>query len=451
MRKLLLITTLLAILPVRFTSRGQSPVTIRFAGEAWFLDPFVKANMIPDFERKTGIQVELIRKNHEVLVSELTGDSNRAPYDLILMRHRFLGKLVESDLVQPIDAFLADPTLHNPSFDPHRQLFGNLWREISGYKSGVYGYPFTDLTMYLCYRKDLIEDQSEKAHFKARYHRDLALPKSWKEYLELAQFFTRPNDKLYGTYIQGKQHIALWFEWLNFAYSFGGDILDTRHGWEYGDIVVNSPENVEATRQYLKLIAFSPPETLNYNWDGALTALQQGHAFMGLLWNDQAPLLEDPSVSKVAGKMGYALIPSATGRPFSQLEGWTYLIPNESKHPREAYKFMEWALSPEVQVQHALKGGASCAPETYTDSRIRSIPYTPAFLAAVPIAKPKPTVPESAQITEVMKRGLYEIVTRRRSPEEGLDSVAIEIQQILGTKARLRYPVKTANKDQSLK
>jgi hypothetical protein len=50
-----------------------------------------------------------------------------------------------------------------------------------------------------------------------------------------------------------------------------------------------------------------------------------------------------------------------------------------------------------------------------------------------------------------MKRGLYEIVTRRRTPEEGLDSVAIEIQQILGTKARLRYPVKTANKDQSLK
>jgi len=62
---------------------------------------------------------------------------------------------------------------------------------------------------------------------------------------------------------------------------------------------------------------------------------------MGLLWSDQAPLLEDPAVSKVAGKIGYSLIPSNTGEPFSQLEGLTYLIPTESKHPREAYKFLE--------------------------------------------------------------------------------------------------------------
>lgn len=422
-------------------------MTIRFAGEAWFLDPFVKTNRIPEFERKTGIHVELIRKNHEALLSELPESSNRTPYDLILMRHRFLGKLVEAGLVQPIDPFLAGSTMQDSSFDPHRLLFGNLWRELSGWKSAIYGFPFTDLTMYVCYRKDLMENENEKVQFKSRYHRDLAPPKTWEEYLQLAEFFNRPNDGFYGTYIQGKEHVALWYEWLNFAYSFGGNILDTRHGWECGDIVVNSPANVAATREYLKLIAFSPPDTLDYNWDGAQKALQQGRVFMGLLWNDQTPFLEDPSVSKVTGKMGYALIPSATGRPFSQLEGWTYLIPKESKHPREAYQFMEWALSREVQVQHTLQGGSSVRQDTYDDPRVKIIPYTSAFLASVPVAIPKPTIPEAAQITEVMKRDIYGIVTRKRSPEEGLDAMAVEIQQILGAKARLRYPAKAASKN----
>lgn len=427
--------------------RGESPVTIRFAGEAWFLDPFVKTNSVPEFERKMGIHVELIRKNHEALLSELGENSNRTPYDLILMRHRFLGKLVAADLLQPIESLLADPTLHDSHFDPDHVLFDNLWRELSGWKTAVYGFPFTDLTMYVCYRRDFMENQHEKAQFKARYHRDLAPPKTWEEYLQLAEFFTRPNDGLYGTYIQGREHVALWYEWLNFAYSFGGNVLDTRHGWEYGDIVVNSPSNVAATREYLKLIAFSPPDTLEYNWDGAQKALQQGRVFMGLLWNDQTPFLEDPSVSKVAGKVGYALIPSATRRPFSQLEGWTYLIPKESKHPREAYQFMEWALSRDVQVQHTLNGGSSVRRETYDDPRVKNIPYTSAFVASVPVAVPKPTIPESAQITEVMKRGLYAIVTGKQSPEEGLDGMAVEIQKTLGAKARLRYPVKTTSKN----
>ena len=52
----------------------------------------------------------------------------------------------------------------------------------------------------------------------------------------------------------------------------------------------------------LKLIAFSPPDTLNYGWNEAQSALQQGHVFMGLLWNDQAPFLEDPKTLKGCGQ-----------------------------------------------------------------------------------------------------------------------------------------------------
>jgi multiple sugar transport system substrate-binding protein len=287
-----------------------------------------------------------------------------------------------------------------------------------------------------------VYDAANQRTFRARYHRELKPPATWEEYSQLAEFFTRLDEHFYGTYIQGKQGLALWYEWLNLIYSFGGNILDVQHGWEYGDIVVNSPQNVAATEQYAKLIPFSPPDTLKYGWSEAQSALQQGHVFMGLLWNDQAPFLEDPPVSKVGGKIGYSLIPSTSGKPFSQMEGLTYLIPTESKHPKEAYRFLEWAMSKQVQVQQTLKGGASIRESTYDDLNVKALPYTSTFLASVPVAKSKPTVPESAELTEAMERHVSEILAGRTSPQSGLDALALDLQHILGGKAHLRYPAK---------
>ncbi len=422
----------------------NQPVTIRLAGDEWFLDSLTKTGMISRFEQQGNIRVEVLHKDDRTIANDLDrGAKGDSGLDVVVMRHRWLGALVEKGQVRPIDSLLADPTLHDASFTPQEQLFPNWWRALSSYGDHIYGYPFTGLTTFLCYRKDLLEDAANQRNFKARYHREIKPPATWQEYNQLAEFFTRPNERFYGTYIQGKQGLALWYEWLNLIYSFGGNILDTQHGWEYGDIVINSPQNVAATEQYVKLIAFSPPDTLNYGWNEALAALQQGHVFMGVLWNDQAPFLEDASVSKVAGKIGYSLIPSNSGKPFSQLEGLIYLIPAESKHPREAYRFMEWAMSAEVQVQQALHGSGSTRKSTYDDFKIQNIPYTSTFLASVPYGIEKPTIAESAQMTEAMEHNLSEIVSSGISPQAGLDSLALDLQRILGSKAHLRYPLRT--------
>jgi multiple sugar transport system substrate-binding protein len=441
-RALLFALLVLGILQLSCVRRY--PLTIRMAGDEWFLDSLTKTGLIADFEQKNGIRVEIVHKNDRTIMSDLDRGSCRGDtLDVIVVRHRLLGLLVKKGQVQPIDSFLADSSLHDVSFMPQEQLFTHWWRELSSYGGSTYGYPFTGLTTFLCYRKDLLNDPANQRNFKARYHRDLGPPTTWQEYTQLAEFFTRPDEHFYGTYIQGKQSLALWYEWLNLVYSFGGNILDTRYGWEYGDIVINSPQNVAATQQYVKLIAFSPSDTLHYGWGEAQSSLQQGKVFMGLLWNDQAPFLEDPAVSKVAGKIGYSLIPSNSGEPFSQMEGLTYLIPTESKDPREAYRFLEWAMSAPVQIQQTMKGSASTRESTYEDPKVRDIPYTSTFVASVPLAKAKPTIPESGEMTEAMERHLSEIVSGRTSAQAGLDSLALDLQRILGNKAQLRYSVKT--------
>jgi multiple sugar transport system substrate-binding protein len=379
----------LYLLLAQISYAENKPTVIRLAGDEWFLTSLTKTGLLDSFEKQNGIRVEVVFKKDRAIMYDLdaAAKSGEAPYDVIVVRHRLLGALVQKKGVQPIDSFLADSSLHNPRFSPQKQLFPDWWRELSSYQGHFYGFPFTTLTTYLCYRKDLVEDPLNQQRFKAHYKRELGPPTNWKEYLQLAEFFNQPDEHFYGTYIQGKQGLALWYEWLNFVYSFGGGILDVNHGWQYGDIIVNSPQNVAATELYIKLIPFSPPDTLTYGWNEAQSALQQGRVFMGLLWSDQAPFLEDPKVSKVAGKIGYALIPSATGKPFSQLEGLTYLIVSGSKHPDEAYKFLEWAISERVQVEQTLRGSSSVLKSTYNDPRVKDLPYTPAFLASTPVAR----------------------------------------------------------------
>jgi multiple sugar transport system substrate-binding protein len=424
-------------------SKSPQPVTIRLAGDDWFLKSLTKTGLIAGYEAKTGVRVEVLDRNDRKIMADLdlgTAAGN-AGYDIVVMRHRLLGALIQKHQIQPIDSLLADSSVHDASFQPQQQLFPNWWRDLSWYGDKIYGYPYTGLTAYLCYRKDLLDDPENKRKFKERYHREIAVPSNWKEYMQLAAFFTRPQEHFYGTYISGKQGLALWYEWLNLVYSFGGDILDTQHGWEYGDIVVNSPQNVAATEQYLRLIAFSPPDTLNYGWNEAQASLQEGHAFMGLLWSDQAYLLEDAATSKVAGKIGYSLIPSNTSQRASQMEGLTYLIPTQSQHPKEAYRFIEWAMSDQVQIQQTLHGSSSIRTSVYEDPMVKEKPHTPVFLASVPIAKAKPTIPESSQMTEAAERRLSEIVTGKESPQSGLDKLALDLQNILGSKGKLRYPV----------
>jgi multiple sugar transport system substrate-binding protein len=444
-RIVLLLLALLSGLALLASASPAPPVTIRLAGDEWFLDSLTKTGMIAEFQQKTGIHVEVLHMNDRAILSDLDRgpSSDEGTLDVIVVRHRLLGALVRKGQVREIDSLLADPATHDAQFVPQKQLFTNWWRELSSYAGHTYGFPFTGLTTYLCYRKDLLNDPTNQRDFRIRYHRKLTPPRTWLEYNEVAEFFTRPEQHYYGTYIQGKQGLALWYEWLNLVYSFDGNILESKHGWEYGDIVVNSPQNVAATTEYLKLMTFSPPDTLHFGWGEAQSALQQGQVFMGLLWNDQAPFLEDPAVSKVAGRIGYTKIPSNSGESFSQLEGLTYLIPAESRHAPEAYRFLEFALSREVQIRQTLDGGTSLRKSTYEDPRVQRLPYTAAFLAAIPVGKGKPTIPESPQMTDAMVLRLSEIVRGQNTPQAGLDLLALDLQSILGQHAHLRFPVRT--------
>ena len=87
-------------------------------------------------------------------------------------------------------------------------------------------------------RKDL-QDK-----FKAKYGYDLGVPQNWSAYEDIAEFFTRPDDGLYGLAIYTqKDYDAITMGFENVMFSFGAD-------WKDGDNnvmgVINSPEAIAA-------------------------------------------------------------------------------------------------------------------------------------------------------------------------------------------------------------
>ena len=417
-------------------------VALRTIGES--LPPLeAMAKLTEKFEKSTGIEVTIEMYEHSEAVNKVMLDLNsrRGRYDFILQPHRELGRFVTNKHVLPLDRFMNDAKLRDPSFKPGEQLYQKQWKEISWYDGNVYGFPFTALTMYLWYRVDLLEDPQERAGFAAKYGREMAVPTTWQQYSDLAAWFYRPDKKFYGTAIQGKRHEALWYEWLNVLYSFGGDMLDIETGSECGPVVVNSPEAIEALEYYKGLMKYSPPDTRNYFWDDLMALMQQGKVFQVLMWNDATYAVEDAKQSKVAGKLGFAVTPQGKGGKVGQVEGWTYLIPAYSKHPEAAYLFTQWMMAFEQQLEQHLNGGASSRPDVYADPKVSEISYSQASMDTMAVARPKPTIPESPQLTEILVRELSIALAGKKTPKQALDTAAREMSQLLGSCAPLKYPV----------
>lgn len=417
-------------------------VTLRAIGES--LPPLeAMAKLATSFEQETGIKVEVEMYEHSEAVNKVMLDlsSHRGRYDFILQPHRELGRFVKNGHLREIKQYLDNPALRDPSFKPEEQLYQRLWKEISWYDGKIYGFPFTALTQYLWYRKDLLEDPKERAAFQAKYGYEMKVPTTWKEYTDLAQFFYRPGERFYGTAIQGKRHEALWYEWLSFLYSFGGDMMETDSGSKCGPIIVNSPEAIATLDYYKSLIAYSPPDTLNYFWDDVMALMQQGKVFEMIMWTDATYAVEDPKQSKVSGKMGFDLIPQGKGGKVGQVEGWTYLIPTYSKNPEAAFLFIQWMMGFERQrVQH-LNGGATSRPDVYADPQVKALSYSKASVDTLAVARPKPTLPESPQITEILVRELSLALTGKKSSKAALDDAAVDMGKLLGACAPLKYPV----------
>ena len=87
-------------------------------------------------------------------------------------------------------------------FDPSALKRYAEYPENSG---NIYALPINQDCMGLVYRRDLFDDPKEKSAFKTKYGYELAVPETYDQLRDIAEFFTRPDQKLFGIAAYGSE------------------------------------------------------------------------------------------------------------------------------------------------------------------------------------------------------------------------------------------------------
>jgi len=412
------------------------------------LNSDILAQLAPEFTKMTGIEVNIETAPFAQLVQSVTLDFSTAQgdYDVVSIPYDYLGAYAGSGYLEEITPLIeANADKVSDEFDPD-DIIPGLWDTAALWDGKYYGMPSNSAVTMMMYRKDLLENETEKADFQKEYGYELAPATTWEQYRDIAEFFTRDageqlagetlTDPVYGVTIAGKRHEAAVFEWMNYANAFGGGVVSPE-----GDLIVDSQGSIDSLEYMSSLGEFSPPGYTSATWDEVTAQLQQGIAVQAISWGDTAGAMEDAEQSAVVGKMGYGDVPVLNeGEDHHALHGaWTYTISTQASDVDAAYLFTAWALSSSVQKKIGELGGVPATRSAFEDPElVAALPSWPQQLSSLENALARPRNAEWPQMLEQLALQVSNALVGDATAAKALGDAQSAITGILGDKLPLK-------------
>ena len=371
---------------------GASPVTLHFV--TWKADhPRAWDEAIQRFE-----QVH----PHIHIHREIAPHSSTAYHDLLTqkLRNRDVSlDLFFMDVIWPAEFAAAGWALPLDDYFSRDERKKFLPATIASgmYRQRIYGVPSRIDSGMLYYRKDLLEQYG------------FSPPSTWNELVRQAQTILEAERTvpipLRGYSGQFKQYEGLVCDMLEFVGSHNGSFL-TDDGRRSNLTATESLQAVQFVREQI-IQQLATRAALTYQESESLAVFLQGNAVFHRNWPYAWGLANDPRHSKVVGKVGVTTLPRfAEGRSTSALGGWLYGISAYSRHPDEAWAFIEFMASPETQKHFAIH--ASLAPSRlalYADPDVlHANPQYKDLLPVFQTARPRPRTPVYPVVSHILQR-----------------------------------------------
>jgi trehalose/maltose transport system substrate-binding protein len=333
---------------------------------------------------------------------EIAPHSSTAYHDLLTQKLKNRDRSMDlffMDVIWPSEFAAAGWALRlDERFIPlERAKFLKATIEAGTYKGHVYGMPSRIDSGMLYYRKDLME--------KYRF----SPPLTWEELVQQAKTIVNgertKQPALRGYSGQFKQYEGLVCDMLEFVGSHNGSFL-SKNGTRS---TLASPDTTQAVRFVREQIIqqLATRAVLTYQEPESLAVFVQGKSVFHRNWPYAWGLSNDPRHSKIVGKVGVTLLPHfPNGQSVSALGGWLYGISAYSQHPEEAWTFIEFMTSPEMQKFFALH--ASLAPSRvalYSDPEV--LQENPQYKDLFPVfqtAQPRPRTPVYPIVSHILQR-----------------------------------------------
>jgi len=317
-------------------------------------------------------------------------------YDIMFVEDGWSGSLEALGCLEPLAPYyMAAPGDSHPE-DYTIRAFGT----VAMHNETWYGMPTLIAVGMFAYRTDLFSDPDEQAAFQAQYGRELTVPETWDELKEVGEFFTRPDEDLYGfNYRYGTPNNILFDYMIHFGFSRGVNFFDPEFNPLFATPAAFDAASFFTGQDFLNL---QPPGRESYQFGEVLQNFTQGKVAMYGTESWAIPLLLDPEASTVADVTGFAPIPGwrdpDTGEFHRALlsAGPAYMV-NANISPerkRLAWDYLQLAYGREFERMLAEQYGAGHRISTLSDpDLVAQYPHLAANLEAMKVGIGRPSEP----------------------------------------------------------
>lgn len=391
------------------------------------------AELVKDYEAETGITVNVIQEPWGSYFDRVAAEwaAQGTAFDMLIGDSQWLGQAVtQGHYVDLTDMMVGEGIAETVT--PATLTY---YAEYPTGSQQYWAYPTEGDADGWAYRRDLFENPDEMAAFEEEYGYPLAVPETWDQLMDIAKFFTRPDEGLYGAAIYTQlDYDGLTMGVQNVLFSYGADWRDENNNVEG---VANSPEAVAALEYYKELYdCCSPPGMNNAFFQETNDAFIGGQVAMAMNYFAFFPALANPDTNPHAENTGYFANPAGpNGDRYAALGGQgisvsSYISPERQEASKD---FIRWFAQEEVQAKWAQLGGYTCNINVLQSEEFLEVaPYNAAFAETMGMVKDFWNVPVFGELLEIVQREMHAyIVGGEGTAEEALNTVVEEWQPIV--------------------
>jgi multiple sugar transport system substrate-binding protein len=312
--------------------QAQDPLL--FSGSLWEEATGVKLNIV-----EVPMGTELFDRQ---LAAHIVGDET---FDVLSIAPSWLADYVLAGVVEPIDAFIEEYMVPEDLED-----LIETYRGLANFEDQIYGLFDDGDTILLYYRLDLFDEFADE--FADTFGYPLLPPTNWKQFDEIARFFTEKlAPEVYGAAF-GRAPDSNWPLFIPHFKANGGTFFEPNTMIP----LIDGNEGVRTVAEMAHSNRWMPPNITELTNVDTFQEWLKGNYAMTYFW---PPLgrwsagygqrdLDFLPESLVVGKTGYALLP---GDITQMAVGYLLSVAADSPNKELAYLFIQWINSPEISLQ----------------------------------------------------------------------------------------------------
>ena len=380
-----------------------------------------------EYEKETGVAIKV----HQIPWGSyqdqvfLNFGNKTTSFDIVVGDSQWLGRGATGNLYLDLTDWL-------PTVVDIKTIHPGALRYLCEYPGGSGHYfaaPCETDAVGFAYRKDWFEDPAEKKAFKTKYRHELAVPATWDQFRDVAEFFTRPAAKRFGcALLTGRGYDALVMGYQQMMWDWGGSWGDPATFKVAGVLNTPAAAGLQTMKQLLK---FAPNSGANLDYGGALEVFTGGGTAMAMNY-----FAFYPKIAKDMGaKAGFFVMPAKGDKRFASLGGQgmsisTKVSPGQQKQAKD---FIAWFLKRETQEKWIRKEAGFTANTDILGSAAfkQATPYNAAFAQSMNLVRDFWNVPQYNELLSSAVQHMGEALDGVKAPKEALDLIAAEHERIL--------------------